>query len=69
MTPPPRDCFRKFCIVSSNGKPFNARRLGAAPGVETLMPYEAAAKAIYIRANGAAAYYQATGLAPAANDA
>ena len=55
MTPPTRDCFRKFCIVSSNGKPFTARRLGAAPGVETLMPYEAAAKAIYIRANGAAA--------------
>ncbi|HEX8987662.1 MAG TPA: hypothetical protein VF816_06850 [Rhodocyclaceae bacterium] len=28
-----------------------------------LMPYEAAAKAIFVRANGAAAYYKATGIA------
>lgn len=27
-----------------------------------LMPYEAAAKAIFIRANGTAAYYKATGI-------
>ncbi|MGE5468280.1 MAG: hypothetical protein ACM3Y9_12725 [Ignavibacteria bacterium] len=27
-----------------------------------LMPYEAAAKAIFVRANGTAAYYKATGI-------
>lgn len=27
-----------------------------------LMPYEAAAKAIFVRANGAAAYYKTTGI-------
>jgi hypothetical protein len=69
MTPPTRSCFRNIRIVSSNSRPLTARRLGATPGRETLMPYEAAAKAIFIRANGAAAYYEATGLAPAANDA
>lgn len=30
---------------------------------EPLMPYEAAAKAIFIRANGESAYYKATGIA------
>lgn len=28
-----------------------------------LMPYEAAAKAIYVKANGLAAYYRTTGIA------
>jgi hypothetical protein len=69
MTPPTRGCFRNIRIVSSNSHPCTARRPGAAFGRETLMPYEAAAKAIFIRANGAAAYYEATGLSPAANDA
>lgn len=30
---------------------------------ENLMPYEAVAKAIFVRANGLPAYYKATGLA------
>ena len=69
MTTPIRGCFRTIRIVASTSKPFSARRLNAAPTAETLMPYEAAAKAIFIRANGTSAYYAATGLSPAANDA
>ena len=68
MTSPTRSCFRNIRIVASNSKPVTARRLGAAPILKSLMPYEAAAKAIFIRANGEAAYYKTTGLAPAAND-
>lgn len=68
MTTPIRGCFRNIRIIASNSRPIAARRPGAAPTLETLMPYEAAAKAIFIRANGAAAYYAATGLSPAAND-
>ena len=30
-------------------------------GAEELMPYEAVAKAIFVKANGLAAYYQTTG--------
>lgn len=30
-------------------------------GAEDLMPYEAAAKAIFVKANGLSAYYKATG--------
>jgi len=68
MTTPIPLCFRKIRIVSSNSRPFSARRLNAEPTGETLMPYEAAAKAIFVRANGEAAYYEVTGLSPAAND-
>ena len=31
-------------------------------GAEGLMPYEAAAKAIFVKANGLSAYYKATGI-------
>lgn len=42
-----------------------ARRLPwhAAATAENLMPYEAVAKAIFVKANGLPAYYRATGLA------
>lgn len=68
MTTPLPSCFRNIRIVASNSKPVAARRWGVVPILEELMPYEAAAKAIFIRANGAAAYYKATGIVPAAND-
>ena len=45
--------------------PPGARRLPwhAAAIAENLMPYEAVAKAIFVKANGLPAYYRATGLA------
>jgi hypothetical protein len=61
-------CFRKIRIVSSNSKPLAVRRRGIVPSLGNLMPYEAAARAIFVRANGEAAYYKATGTTPAAND-
>lgn len=61
-------CFRNIRIVASNSKSNTAKRKLAASAPGKLMPYEAAAKAIFIRANGEAAYYKATGLVPAAND-
>ena len=68
MTTPTRSRFRNIRIVASTGNPVTARRVHAAPTRETLMPYEAVAKAIFVRANGAAAYYKATGIVPPAND-
>jgi len=38
-------------------------------GKESLMPYEAVAKAIFVKANGLSAYYRATGIARCAEDA
>ena len=60
--------FRNVRIVASTRKPVatNWQRVVPAPGA--LMPYAAAAKAIFIRANGEAAYYKATGLVREAND-
>jgi hypothetical protein len=37
--------------------------VGDTATVEGLMPYEAAAKAIFVKANGLSAYFEATGLA------
>jgi hypothetical protein len=68
MTPPKLSKFRNIRIVASNSKPLAIRRLGIMPALGHLMPYEAAAKAIFVRANGEAAYYKATGTTPAAND-
>jgi hypothetical protein len=61
-------CFRNVRIVASTRKPVatNWQRVIPAPGA--LMPYAAAAKAIFIRANGEEAYYKATGLVRGAND-
>ena len=68
MTTPTLAHFRNIRIVASNSGPLAIRRRCAAPTLGGLMPYEAAAKAIFVRANGEAAYYKATGIAPAAND-
>lgn len=61
-------CFRNIRIVAASGKPaaINWQRVVPIPGAQ--MPYAAAAKAIFIRANGEEAYYQATGLERGAND-
>lgn len=61
-------CFRNIRIVSSTSKRAAVHRWHAVPAPGALMPYAAAAKAIFIRANGEAAYYQATGLVRGAND-
>jgi hypothetical protein len=46
------------------GTPFHAAvRWRPAAFSQGLMPYEAAAKAIFVKANGLAAYYQTTGIA------
>lgn len=54
--------FRPAPIAAGESKtlPIPGDCPAAIPG--HLMPYEAAAKAIFIRANGAAAYYKATGI-------
>lgn len=61
-------CFRNIRIVSSTSKPAAIHRQRAVSAPVGLMSYEAAAKAIFIRANGEAAYYKATGLVRGAND-
>lgn len=61
-------CFRNVRIVASTGKPVAVNWQRAIPAPGALMPYAAAAKAIFIRANGEEAYYKATGLVRGAND-
>lgn len=61
-------CFRNIRIVASNGKPATTNPKAVIPVLGKLMPYATAAKAIYIRANGEAAYYKTTGIAREAND-
>jgi hypothetical protein len=68
MNTPTPSRFRKIRIVSSNSKPVAANWRRAVPAPGGLMPYEAAARAIFIRANGEAAYYKATGIIREAND-
>jgi hypothetical protein len=61
-------CFRNIRIVASAVKAaaVDWRPVVPVPGAQ--MPYTAAAKAIFIRANGEEAYYRATGLLRVAND-
>lgn len=61
-------CFRNIRIVASSGKPVEPVVLPTVSALRRLMPYEAAAKAIFIRANGEAAYYLTTGIRQEAND-
>lgn len=61
-------CFRNIRIVASSSKPATSNPKAAIPVLGKLMPYATAAKAIYIRANGEAAYYRTTGIAREAND-
>jgi hypothetical protein len=61
-------CFRNIRIVASTRKPIAPNWRSAVPAPGALMPYAAAAKAIFIRANGEDAYYKATGLVRETND-
>lgn len=61
-------CFRNIRIVASNSKPATTNPKAAIPALGKLMPYATAAKAIFVRANGEAAYYLTTGIAREAND-
>lgn len=49
-------------IFAHESKPLSISHYCAVGIPEHLMPYEAVAKAIFIRANGALAYYKTTGL-------
>ena len=63
MNTPVQTFFRNIPIVAAGSEPVPAIRWRPAAVPKHLMPYGAAAKAIFIRANGRAAYYRATGTA------
>lgn len=54
--------FQNIPAAASEPRDISANRYCPVAIPKHLMPYEAAAKAIFIRANGGPAYYKATGI-------